>query len=386
VVEGPFLQVSAVIQMEMRRSMERQMSGGGFFARTRAILWVFALFIGVSAPAFAGDIFTVTGVSVDATAESATAARDIAVREGERRALEILLKRLTTKEDWGRLPTIDGPMAESMVRSFQVDNERRSATHYLASLSVRFQPGAVRGLLSARDIPFSESPARTAVLIPILTDETGDRLWDEGNAWTGAWALIDLENGLTPMVVPLGDIGDMTTLTVQQALSGNRPALAAMAARYGADRVVVAHASVGDVPGSLSSRFVTYPVGEAGPKTWSGRESGAASLGTAAHRLASRFIDKTEVDWKRDSIVRFGEQAVLSASVAYQSLGEWQTIRRRLDQIPLIRNITIVAVSTEGAQVELDYVGTIDTLDLSLAQQRLALTDLDGYWYLAAVR
>lgn len=366
--------------------MKRQGRGGGFFARTQMILGVLALVIGISAPVSAADVFTVTGVAVDATAESASAARGIAVLEGERRALAILLKRLTLKEDWGLLPTIDGATAESLVRSFQVANERRSATHYLASLSVRFQPAAVRGLLSARDIPFSESSARTAVLVPVLTDETGDRLWDEGNAWTAAWALTDLENGLTPMVVPLGDIGDMTTLTVQQALSGDRPALAAMAARYSADRVVVAHASVGDAPGSLSSRFVTYPVGEAAPRTWSGRENGVATLETAAYRLASRFIDKTEADWKRDSIVRFGEQAVLSASVAYQSLGEWQTIRRRLAQIPLIKNITIVAVSTEGAQVELDYMGTIDTLDLNLAQQSLALTDLDGYWYLAAVR
>ncbi len=369
-----------------RQRIKRQVSGGGFFAVTRAIFWVLALSLGFGAPASAGDVFTITRVSVDAKAESATAARDIAVQAGERRALERLMKRLTLKEDWGRLPSIDGPTAQSMVRSFQVANERRSATHYLATLSVRFQAGAVRSLLSARGIPFSESPARAAVLVPILTDETGDRLWDEGNTWTAAWALTDLENGLTPMVVPLGDIADMTTLTVQQALSGDRPALAAMAARYRADKVIIAHASVGDEPGSLSSRFVTYPVGGAAPKTWSGRENGAGSLGTAAYRLASRFIDKAEADWKRESIVRSGERAVLSASVAYRSLGEWQTIRRRLARIPLIKNITIVAVSTEGAQVELDYVGTVDTLDLNLAQHNLSLTDLDGYWYLAAGR
>jgi hypothetical protein len=366
--------------------MIRQTIGSAFFARTAAILWISVLFSVASGAARAADIFTVTGISIDATADNATAARDAAVRSGEKRALETLLKRLTLQSDWGLLPQIDEITAESMVRAFQVAGEKRSATRYLAALTVSFQPAAVRSLLTARSIPFSESPSRRAVLVAVLTDETGDKLWDEGNAWTAAWALNDLENTLTPMVMPLGDIGDMTTLTVQQALSGDRVALQAMAERYSADRVIVAHAQSGETPDSLSARFVTYPIGEAAPRSWAAREGGSGSLGTSAYRLAARFVDKSEADWKRDSISRSSERAVLSASVAYQSLTEWQGIRRRLDQIPLIQNVTIVAVSTEGAQVELDYIGGIDTLDLNMAQQNLALTDLDGFWYLAAVR
>lgn len=357
---------------------------GGFCARMAAIPGLIFLLAGLVSPALAADVFTITGVPIDATAENATAARDAAVRDGQRRALERLLKRLTLEEDWGQLPIVDEPMAESYVRSFQVDNEKRSTTRYLANLSVRFQPAAIRSLFTARSIPFSESRARPAVLIPVLTDETGDRLWDEGNAWTAAWAQTDLENILTPMVMPLGDIGDMTGLTVQQALSGDRPALEAMAERYGADRVVVAHAQARG-EGGLSARMITYPVGEAAPRSWSGRES-ADTAETAGYRIAARYLDAVQANWKRESIVRFAERAVLSASVAYDSLGQWQSIRQRLGQIPLIQKVTIVALSTDGAQVELDYMGTIDTLELNLAQQSLALTDLDGYWYLAAVR
>ncbi len=344
------------------------------------------MFAPVSGPAHAADVFTVTGIPVDATAETATLARNAAIADGQRRALEVLLRRLALQEDWSLLPTVDATMAESMVRSFQVANEKRSATRYLANLTVRFQPSAVRNLFTARSIPFSESREKTAVIVPVLTDETGDRLWDEGNAWTTAWAATDLDNILTPMVVPLGDIGDMTTLTVEQALGGDRPALSNLATRYGADRVMVAHAQTGDAPGALSVRIVTYPVGEASPKSWSGREANAPSLQTAAQRLAGRFVDATQADWKRESTVRFAERAVLSASVAYESIGEWQTIRKRLDQIPLIQKTTIVAISTEGAQVELDYVGTVDTLELNLAQKNLTLNNLEGYWYLAAVR
>lgn len=366
--------------------MRRQSFGSALFAKPTKILWISVLFCFAAATAQAADVFSVTGVSIDATADNATSARDSAVQSGEKRALEALLKRLTLRSDWGNLPQIDGPMAESMVRAFQVADEKRSATRYLANLTVSFQPAAVRNLLKSYSIPFSESPARKAVLVAILSDQSGDRLWDEGNAWSKAWANTDLVNTLTPMVMPLGDIGDMTSLSVEQALSGDRVALQAMAERYSADRVIVAHAQVGDTPDSLSARFVTYPTGEAGPKTWSAQENGTGALARSAARLAARFIDKSEADWKRDSIARSAERAVLSASVAYQSLGEWQSIRNRLAKIALIQRVTVVAVSTEGAQVELDYIGNVDTLDLNMAQQSLALTDLDGYWYLASIR
>lgn len=366
--------------------MRRQIRTIGIRARLGALMALTLLLGATSTPSLAADVFTVTGISVDATAETATQARNAAIADGQRRALEVLLKRLALQEDWSLLPTVDTAMAEGMVRSFQVANEKRSATRYLANLSVTFQPSAVRNLFTARSIPFSESRERTAVIVPVLTDASGDRLWDEGNVWTAAWAATDLDNILTPMVVPLGDIGDMTTLSVEQALGGDRPALTNLANRYGADRVMIAHAQTGDTPSALSVRVITYPAGEGAPKSWSGRETNAPSLQAAALRLAGRFVDATQADWKRESTVRFAERAVLSASVAYESIGEWQTIRNRLSQIPLIQKTTIVAISTEGAQVELDYVGTIDTLELNLAQKSLTLNNLEGYWYLAAVR
>ncbi len=355
------------------------------WSRSTAILLGVVLMVATAGSAGAGDVFTVRGISIDATAASATAARDAAVQTGQKRALEQLLKRLTLPDDWSQLPQVDDALAQSMVRSFQVAGEKRSATRYLADLSVRFQPASIRGLLAARSIPIAEAQARPAVLVAVLTDARGDTLWAESNLWTVAWARQDLQNGLAPLTIPLGDLGDISTLSVEQALNGDRAALNALATRYNADRVIVAHATVGSAPGTISARMLTYPTGEAAPTSWSGSEA-APSTETGAHRLAARFLEALEADWKRNSIVRSGERAVLSASVAYSSLGEWQTIRSRLAQIPPIKTINIVAVSAGGAQVELDYAGTVDTLELNLAQQNLALTNLDGYWYLAIIR
>ena len=70
--------------------MIRQMVGGAFVARIAAFVWISMIF-GLTGPAAqAADVFSVTGVSIDATADDATAARDAAVRSGQKRALEVL--------------------------------------------------------------------------------------------------------------------------------------------------------------------------------------------------------------------------------------------------------------------------------------------------------
>ncbi|MEQ9517949.1 MAG: DUF2066 domain-containing protein [Parvibaculum sp.] len=354
-------------------------------SRVAAILLGLAM-VGIPAGgAMAGDVFTVRSVSIDATAENATAARDAAVQAGQLRALDQLLKRLTLPDDWAQLPQVDAALAQGMVRSFQVAGEKRSGTRYLAELSVRFQPGSVRSLLSARSIPIAEAQARPAVLVTLFTSGNDTKLWNEGNLWNAAWGRQDLQNGLAPLTIPLGDLGDISALNVDQTLAGDRAALSALASRYSADRVIVAHATAGAAAGEISAKIVTYPAGEGAATAWNGSEN-APSTETGAYRLAAAFLEKLEADWKRSSIVRSSDRAILSASVVYNSLGEWQTIRTRLAQIPPIRSVNMVAVSAGGAQVELDYAGTVDTLELNLAQQNLALTNLDGYWYLAITR
>ena len=110
----------------------------------------------------------------------------------------------------------------------------------------------------------------------------------------------------------------------------------------------------------------------------------------AMMREAAEAISQTlAVQWKRETIVHSGEGARLRASVAFSDLAEWQTIRRRLDRVSFIKESHIVAVSSGGAQIEVDYAGTLDTLALGLKQQNLQLTETGGpggQWVVSLIR
>lgn len=230
------------------------------------------------------DVFVVPRVAVQAQANSATAAKSAAQRQGRRRAMDILLRRLTIEEDWAYLPQLaqnlpaeaapvmDGDAArafagqslpsgsrsvvmltdedlERLESGFEVYNEKSSSTTYRAFITYRFKPAAVRRLLREAQIPYSEAQTRTALVLPVLQTENGVYLWEENNPWMAAWKSRPYNNELTPMTAPLGDLEDAASITARQALNIDQNAMQAMAERYSVSQVIVAHAFLQQIEG-----------------------------------------------------------------------------------------------------------------------------------------
>src|SRR5437879_9187353 len=90
------------------------------------------------AEAGAQDLYSVGGVAVDRTAATTQQARDAAIADGERKAFEILMRRLTDPSQASRLPRPSDRDLASIVQGFQVESERASATRYIATLDISF--------------------------------------------------------------------------------------------------------------------------------------------------------------------------------------------------------------------------------------------------------
>ncbi len=138
------------------------------------------------AAATPGDIFTVADIPVDATANSALAAREAARIDGQRRAFGVLIERLTLAADRGRVPRLSDQQLTELVRDFEVANERSSAVRYLADYTFRFRPDEVRQVLRSAGIPFAETMSKPVTVLPVLRQGGATALWDEAGACGGA--------------------------------------------------------------------------------------------------------------------------------------------------------------------------------------------------------
>lgn len=278
--------------------------------RLFSLVMAIALFGAAGAWAQSGpqSIFVVAEVPVAAEAESAAAAQRLAQEKGRRKALDILLRRLTAEEDWVYLPELaagqsaraTGVIAEeagmtpsgrsavtinpsdvaSLEEGFSIFDEKSSASTYQARITYRFRPMAVRRLLQDAGLPYSDQQARRALIVPVLKTDRDVYLWESKNPWARAWLARPLTNELTPLVLPRGDRGDIGTVEAEEAVGLETSGLQALARRYNVGQLLVAVADLEERDGvfELSVRLIDSGIDSRAVNRPGGAQSSEAAL------------------------------------------------------------------------------------------------------------
>ena len=330
-------------------------------------------------------------VKVDAAADSAAAARELARLDGQRRALGLVVDRLSGSSDNIKLTKLDDKAITDMVESFEVANERMSAVRYLADYTFHFRPSKLRRLVRVADTPpaegggkpaVPESSGKPPVVLPVYKDSTRTALWDDPNPWREAWVQRSGDAGAVRVTVPLGDASDLAAIDADRAESGKSDALAAIAQRNGGDETIVALASAkrqGDRLVGLDMSIKWYR---------SGRLADAqanfvdALPGESEGDLLKRAADAVAAGVAGGARKNPGQQAILAASVPISSLSDWVMVRDRLASAAAVRRVDLLSLSRQEAKIQIRYVGSAEQLKSSLAEVDLGLGGADPVWQL----
>lgn len=378
---------------------------------------------GGPAPAQEADEAYSATVKVDATADSAAAAREMARIDGQRRALAAVIERLSGGSEPAKPPKLDDKAITDMVVSFEVANEHMSAVRYVADYTFHFRPSKVRRFvrvvetppvdsgaksppdqnpsdksLSDKSLgdnggksptegaskPTAESGNRVAVVLPVYRDGSNVVLWEDPNAWRMAWSQRPAESGPSRMVLPLGDAGDLAAIDAEKAGSGKSDALTAITQRNRGSEAIVALATARRQGDKLAGVDVTVKRYRSGRLIDTQGSSFEANPGESEPDLLKRVAEATAAEVesaaKRNPGMPSDQPASLAVSVPITSLGEWVQMRDRLASVSLIRKIDLLSLSRQEARIEVKYVGSQDQLKSSLAEVNLDLGGGDPIW------
>ncbi|MDR3438445.1 DUF2066 domain-containing protein [Telmatospirillum sp.] len=354
---------------------------GSFFLVLFAALAVF-----LPGPLFAQSVdpFTVRNVQVDISADNVSVARDRALADGQRQALDLLLQRLTAPADWSRLPKLSGSDIDNAVLDVGIDHEKRSTVRYLATLSVRFKPDAIRRLLRGANIAYAEWRGRPVAVLPVFQADGTPQLSEPANPWREAWRG-GAAQGIVPMIVPTAEQLDGVT-TAQQAASAGPEVLAAVAQRFNTQDVLVAVATQQRLDGGKVKVDVvltgTGPIGGglAGTRSYDGQAGETLDM---VLRRAVEDVAKTANDnWKGGNLLQFDHQASLAVMVPISGFEDWLAVRDRLTRSTPVRSYEVAAISRSEAALVLHYVGEQPQLEQVFAQNGLALSWASDHWIL----
>ncbi len=335
-----------------------------------------------------GDgIFTVLDVAVDATANTAAAARVKAHVEGHRAAFERLMTRLVPRNRRAEVPAVTFDGITQLVHSFGVDQEKTSAVRYLATLRFEFDRDAARSFLREAGLAFAETQSKPVLVLPVLRRAGVYLLWDAQNTWRKAWSDLPAPDGLVPMIAPKGDLSDVNDISADQAVRGRQDRLDAIVQRYGASDAILALAVVdtrrlGNAP-VVQVTITRFGTQDADRTTvLSVVAEPGSSIEDTITAAAPRASAQIEEDWKLDNLLRFDLPQELIAVLELDELSDWVAMERVLSEIAFIEAIDLLALSRGGVTVRLRYLGNQEQLALALSQHDVRLVKDADHWIL----
>jgi hypothetical protein len=324
-----------------------------------------------SLPALADDPFTVAGIHVDASAQSASAAQLAAIAQGRPRAWAILYKRIAKPQDQGKQPQLDDAALQRIVRSFTAKNEKRSTTRYVGDMTYVFSPEGVARVMQNGGLAFALVQAKRILLVPMSP------AYSQTSVWTAAFAGTRYAGSSVPFALP--GVGDQLVLSPIGFDSASWTNVEGVAAKVRANEAVLVQV----VPGSghltvnLKRLGATYlPVTSSVDVPM--QPGGAAGTYSSAADAAVHGIEDLWKNHPPDA-----SQGRLTADVRIASLAQWGTMQAEMAAVPNVAGVAVQAMDIGEAKVTLIYLGNTDQLRDALAQQGIALTKAGGDWSLS---
>ncbi len=360
-------------------------------ARTAAISGAAALVLAGSAWAKPGAdrAYTIANYPVQARAANAVAAKDAAIADGQKAAFRSLLKRIvpvTSYRDMERLAATD---PAGLIDGVAIRSERNSATEYIANLDFSFQANQVRDLLNQQGVPFVDTQAPPAIVVPLTRDGKAaagpaGEFRAAAGSWGTVWPTLDLENSVAPLKMQAlrPEVGPDTLRGLYDDATRSA-SIMTLAAAYGTDQVVLAVAEVDTEGGKVNVLIAGQDA--AGP--FALNRAYRMQDGDLAYTLELAAVVSQGILEGRWKAVNSGgaaaygpggQDVAFDAQFAGQS--EWNAMRRVLLEAPGIDDIRIGTVSAGRASVSVKYPGGGPALAQALAAYGMSLTDTGGLW------
>jgi Uncharacterized protein conserved in bacteria (DUF2066) len=347
-----------------------------------AVLLALAGFADRDAAATEPDLYTVSDIDVDVTAESAVAARDQAILLAQRRAYDKLLLQVADADAAAALPQLSNEQIADLVEDFDVVSERSSTVRYIGKYNFHFRADAVRRLLEENGVRYAVLTSPPVLVLPVLTAEGQSMLWSDANGWFVAWQNHPTAGSLVPVKLPLGDLSDMGTIDAAYALAGNITKLTPLALHYGAQSALVLEATLTADPASgarklalAAQRYDFHGLVESFTDEVEGTGDDLEQLYDQA---IDRVMQRIQTAWKQQNLVSSSVGQTIDVAVPIADYAAWLLIRRRLAQINTIQRVEMRSLRLDLARLEITYVGDFAQLEQALGTRSLTLTDDGG--------
>jgi hypothetical protein len=259
-----------------------------------------------------------------------------------------------------------------------------TTVRYTADYTYHFRPADVQKVLAKAGVaaPVAAGGGKPALVLPIYQIGTQIVLWEDPNPWRDAWTARSSDH----LILPLGDVTDLSAIDAEKARDGDSDALTAIGKKYGTDDVFVAFAALRGPAGNPAGLDIAVKRYRAGQLVDTHGQSIDANPGEKAsdffRRAAQATASAIDSNWQGIA-AQPTQQGTLTVAVAITGLDDWIKIRDRISALPAIRKIELRSLSRQEATIDVDYIGDTDQLTAALKGLGFDLVKGDPVWHLS---
>lgn len=328
------------------------------------------------------DMYDVAGIPIAAEDSSAQAARTVAIQNGETAAFQDLMNKMLTTEHKDGLVMPGEADIIDMVQNVSLNNEKYTATKYMADLTVRFNPQKIQTFLKAQHIPYLTEELPVTVVIPVWHETeriispqeerplyaARIRVLEEDNP---VYAYLNSAENPADIRIPVGDLEEMARAAA--LIDGTDPEAAEfLRLKYGAGQVMILEVKPDETGQKYATaRFIPDDKSfeaDLRPIPVSGTIDGRVDIG----EFWTEILNQRELAWRNAKTEDLNLPDLFWIRVPIRRLADWVAIQKKLNKA--FENIQIYGFRPNTVLLGVPHKGTAGALQREMNRIGFDLT------------
>lgn len=328
-------------------------------------------------------------VEVDITDTNAAAAKNKALLEAQMRAFVSLAQKLGNPDFASEMAKLSPKDIVPLLKSLSIEEEKISPGRYEGKFTVRFFPDKIKPILVHAGFALPDEQGPPFVVVPVWAGENATPVLWEDNPWRKAWLDLNAQQAQIPLIIPLGDPQDSSTLNAQDALNNDPVKLEALRRRYDVKTLLVAFAEPAPGGGIHARMTGISPLGKITIDKVYTADSGvvADSANLAAQRFQQLMLTKFRSDQSKLLAAKRGAAGpqTIAVAIPFGGPAQWNGLRARILSTPGVVGLDVTSLDGQGAAAKLAYSAAIEDVQISIQATGLHLLRIGNAWVIQPI-
>ena len=379
------------------------------------ILLIFSIVL-FSYVAIANEVYIIKNVKISGNNKTASIARNMAIEKGQLKAFDMLVK-LHYPAAVNKLSKLNKDKILDTVEGFELSEEKRSATNYLAKLKVKFNREDVNKLMNSLGAVFTEAPKKVqleeeqitpesaksseaiqapptdssnTITLIVLIFEQEDRYYGLGdeNIWSDLWSKSLEKKANAKFILPIGDLEDLAMLN-RDVLKKNLIDLAPLFDRYNVNNLAICRV-IDQSQDSMHHLSLQVDYINKYHHAWQ-RHDFPSVEGSNLSSLLNKSINEVEQfsfnsSRNNSSKISFDltivDPYIIAVDYKVEKLSDWVNLEQILTGIRYISNIDLKQITVNNYHFTITANIAVEDLEEMLKKYNLILQSQSGNKYL----